>query len=50
MIDDFAPYPPSYEDPAAFIASPIFDARELLGVLIFQMPIDRINAIMTHDQ
>ncbi|KZX76432.1 hypothetical protein A3715_13090 [Oleiphilus sp. HI0009] len=50
MINDFAPYPPSYEDPAAFIASPIFDAGELLGVLIFQMPIDRINAIMTHDQ
>ena len=49
-IDDFAPYLPSYQDPAAFIASPIFDRGEQLGVLIFQMPIDRINAIMTHDQ
>lgn len=49
-IDDFHPYTPSYQDPAAFIASPIFDQGEKIGVLIFQMPIDRINAIMTHDQ
>ncbi|MEX0828712.1 MAG: hypothetical protein WD032_00545, partial [Nitrospirales bacterium] len=45
---DFAPYPPSYEDSASFIASPIFDGSTKVGVLIFQMPIDRINAIMTN--
>jgi methyl-accepting chemotaxis protein len=50
VIEDFSPYLPSYQDPAAFIASPIFDGDQKLGVLIFQMPIDRINAIMTHDQ
>lgn len=44
---DFALYPPSYEDPASFIASPIFDGATRIGVLIFQMPIDRINNIMT---
>lgn len=49
-LADFSPYFPSYEDPASFIASPIFDGAEKIGVLIFQMPIDRINAIMTHDQ
>jgi methyl-accepting chemotaxis protein len=49
-IDDFNPYPPSYEDQAGFIASPIYDEGEKLGVLIFQMPIDRINALMTNDQ
>ena len=49
-IDDFHPYTPSYQDPAAFIASPIFDQGRKIGVLIFQMPIDRINAIMTHDR
>lgn len=49
-LTDFASYDPSYEDPAAFIASPIFDGDEKLGVLVFQMPIDRINRIMTHDQ
>ena len=47
---DFAPYPPSYEDPASFIASPIFDGATKVGVLIFQMPIDRINAIMTNQE
>jgi len=44
---DFEPYVPSYNAPAAFIASPIFDGNEKTGVLVFQMPIDRINDIMT---
>jgi len=48
-LSDFAAYPPSYQDPAAFIASPIFKDGKKIGILIFQMPIDRINAIMTHD-
>jgi len=44
---DFAPYAPSYEAAASFIASPIYDDNERIGVLIFQMPISRINNIMT---
>lgn len=44
---DFSPYTPSYEGAASFIASPIFDGNQKLGVLIFQMPIGRINNIMT---
>jgi methyl-accepting chemotaxis protein len=44
---DYARYFPSYEDPAGFVASPIFDGEEKIGVLIFQFPIDRVNAIMT---
>ncbi len=47
---DFAAYTPSYEAPASFIASPIFDGGKKIGVLIFQMPVDRINAIMTHNE
>ncbi|OQX31877.1 MAG: hypothetical protein B0D88_09560 [Candidatus Sedimenticola endophacoides] len=47
-LTDFAPYSPSYRDPASFIASPIFDGEERVGVLIFQMPIDRIDGIMSH--
>jgi methyl-accepting chemotaxis protein len=42
---DFEPYDPSYYAPAAFIASPIFDGNKKIGVLLFQMPIGRINAI-----
>jgi PAS domain S-box-containing protein len=49
-VDDFESYHPSYNAPAAFIASPIFDETEMIGVLAFQMPIDRINLIMTNDQ
>jgi methyl-accepting chemotaxis protein len=43
---DFAPYHPSYNAAASFIASPIYDGANLVGVLAFQMPIDRINGIM----
>ncbi|MFH1080663.1 MAG: methyl-accepting chemotaxis protein [Pseudomonadota bacterium] len=46
FLEDFEPYAPSYNGPASFIASPIYDGNELVGVLAFQMPIDRINAIM----
>ncbi len=49
-MTDFSPYTPSYEDPAAFIASPIYAGKEKVGILIFQMPIDRINAVMTHQR
>ncbi len=44
---DFAAYAPSYNAFASFIASPIFDGEEKVGVLIYQMPVDRINDIMT---
>jgi len=55
-ISDFAQYTPSYEDPAAFIASPIFSdpnifrGPELIGVLIFQIPGEALNSIMTNNQ
>ncbi len=50
VITDFATYTPSYEDPASFIASPIFDGDKKIAILIFQMPIDRINTVMTHHE
>ncbi|MQX38283.1 methyl-accepting chemotaxis protein [Roseospira navarrensis] len=44
---DFAPYAPSNDAPASFIARPVHDGDgTFLGVLAFQMPIGRINAIM----
>ncbi|WP_444997472.1 methyl-accepting chemotaxis protein [Aliikangiella sp. IMCC44359] len=48
-ITDFSSYPPSYEDPASFIASPIIENGQTIAVLIFQMPIDIINGIMTYN-
>jgi anti-anti-sigma regulatory factor/HAMP domain-containing protein len=47
---DFEPYHPSYNNYASFIASPIFDGDEKIGILLFQMPVDRINDIMTNKQ
>lgn len=46
-LTDFEFYDPSYSAPASFIASPIFDGDEKVGVLVFQVPIDEINRIMT---
>jgi class 3 adenylate cyclase len=44
---DFAAYDPSYGAPAGFIAAPIFNQSELIGVLAFQLPVDEINNVMT---
>jgi len=47
-LTDFAPYVPSYNAPASFIASPIFFGETKVGILILQMPVDRFNKVMTH--
>ncbi len=47
---DFRPYEPSFGAPASFIATSILgEFGRLEGVLVFQMPIDRINAQMQAD-
>ncbi len=46
-FDDFEPYEPSYNSAASFIATPIFIDGIRKGVLIFQMPVDAINNIMS---
>lgn len=45
-LADFRTYLPSYDAPASFMASPISNGSDVVGVLIFQMPIEDINAIM----
>jgi methyl-accepting chemotaxis protein len=50
VLGDFRQYTPSYAAPASFISSPIFDGDELIGVLIFQMPVARIEAVMSNDR
>ena len=47
-IADYKPYHPSYNQHAAFIGSPIIQGDSMIGVLIFQMPIDRIDDVMTN--
>ncbi len=43
---DFKQYGPSYDAPASFIASPVYDKKQKVGVLIFQMPMDQITSVM----
>jgi methyl-accepting chemotaxis protein len=42
----FDHYLPSLMQPASFIAAPVFDGRELVGVVAFQIPLDRISDII----
>ncbi len=46
IVVDFAQYFPSYEAPAGFVASPVYDGNHKVGVVIFQFPIDVLNGIM----
>jgi len=50
LMCDFEPYLPSYLAPAAFIAAPIFEGDTKIGTLIFQIPIDRMDAVMTSNK
>jgi methyl-accepting chemotaxis protein len=42
----FARYFPSYMEPASFIAAPLYDGRQLVGVVAFQIPIDKADEII----
>jgi PAS domain S-box-containing protein len=44
---DFAPYQPNGGDPTGFLATPVYgEGYQPLGVLILEMPIDRIDRVM----
>ena len=44
---DYAQYWPSYQAPASFIAAPVIEYGTNVGVLIFQMPLDRVTKVMS---
>ncbi|MCI0410132.1 MAG: HAMP domain-containing protein [Acidobacteria bacterium] len=46
----FELYRPNLFTPAAFMASPISDGSSIVGILVLQTPIDRINDVMTGNQ
>lgn len=47
QLIDFEPYDPSYHAPASFIACPVYDGDVKTGIVVFQMPINKINQILT---
>ena len=42
----FGAYRPSFDKPAGFLAAPIVEGRKVVGVVAFQLPLDRINAVV----
>jgi methyl-accepting chemotaxis protein len=47
VFQDFAPYAPSNDEPAAFIGSPVFDNQgKIFAVVALQVSLDAINKIM----
>ena len=50
FLSDFAPYLPSYDDQAAFAATPIFDGDRQIGVIAMQFPIDKISEAMSSNR
>jgi len=49
-ILDFTQYFPSYQNQAAFVGTQVYQGTEKLGILIFQISVDRVNDIMTYDR
>jgi methyl-accepting chemotaxis protein len=47
FVTDYAPYRPSYDDQASFVSTPIMQDGRIVGVFVVQLPIDRVNDIMT---
>jgi|JFJP01.1.fsa_nt_gi Hemoglobin-like flavoprotein len=43
QVADFQPYRPSYNAPAAFVATPIYSGSNMIGILAVQIPIDKID-------
>ncbi|WP_430010264.1 methyl-accepting chemotaxis protein [Methylophaga lonarensis] len=48
-VADFAPFLASYDTAAAFMATPVFIDGVNQGALVFQIPITKINQIMTYE-
>lgn len=45
-LEDYTPYTPSNDEPAAFIAAPVWRSGEKVGVLAIQIAIDEVNRVM----
>jgi class 3 adenylate cyclase len=47
FFSDFEPYEASMGEPTQYVASPIFDGKERIGILAFQLSTEAINNVMT---
>ena len=46
VLQDFSPYAPSNNEPASFIAQPVYSDGELVVIVALQLSIDKINSFM----
>jgi class 3 adenylate cyclase/hemoglobin-like flavoprotein len=49
QVADFKPYRPSYNAPAAFVATPIYSGSNLIGILAVQIPIKKIDQAISRN-
>ncbi len=47
-LTDFAPYPPSNNEPAAFMAQPVMQDGTLTMVVALQLPMEALTTLMQH--
>lgn len=47
ILVDFEQYKPAFGKPTAFALSPIFDGMSMIGILVTQFPINRINKFIS---
>ena len=47
FITTLAKYYPSYNAPAQFISAPVYKGESIIGALIFQLPVAKIDEILT---
>ncbi|XWK88779.1 MAG: adenylate/guanylate cyclase domain-containing protein [Phormidium sp.] len=49
QVADFKPYRPSYNVPAAFMATPIYSGSNLVGILAVQIPFNKIDRAISRN-
>ncbi|MDF5736646.1 MULTISPECIES: adenylate/guanylate cyclase domain-containing protein [unclassified Nostoc] len=49
QVADFKAYRPSYDAPAAFIATPIYSGSNMIGILAVQVPVNKINEAISRN-
>jgi methyl-accepting chemotaxis protein len=46
IFEDFDYYTPSYNSPALFMATPVYNGNQKIGVLIYQLPSNKFDSVM----
>lgn len=49
QVADFKAYRPSYNAPAAFVATPIYSGSNMIGILAMQIPINKIDQAISRN-